>query len=43
MMTGQLVGEHGWVNSRLFLDHRFPTLAERMRDSGYLTGVANTY
>jgi arylsulfatase A-like enzyme len=46
MMTGQLVGEHGaGVNSRLFLDQRFPTLAERMRDSGYLTGgfVANTY
>ncbi|HSE66198.1 MAG TPA: sulfatase, partial [Gemmatimonadales bacterium] len=46
IMTGQLVGEHGaGVNSRLFLDHRFPTLAERMRDFGYLTGgfVANTY
>jgi len=46
MMTGQLVGEHGaGVNSRLFLDRRFPTLAEQMRGSGYLTGgfVANTY
>ena len=46
IMTGQLVGEHGaGVNGKLFLDRRFPTLAERMRDSGYLTGgfVANTY
>jgi arylsulfatase A-like enzyme len=46
MMTGRLVGEHGaGVNSRLFLDRRFPTLAEEMRAAGYLTGgfIANTY
>lgn len=46
MMTGRLVQEHGaGSGGRLFLDHRFPTLAEQLRAKGYLTGgfVANTY
>ena len=46
MMTGRLVQEHGaGSGGRLFLDRRFPTLAEQLRAKGYLTGgfVANTY
>ena len=46
MMTGRLVQEHGaGSGGRLFLDGRFPTLAEQLRSRGYLTGgfVANTY
>ena len=46
MMTGRLVQEHGaGSDGRLFLDHRYPTLAEQLRARGYLTGgfIANTY
>jgi arylsulfatase A-like enzyme len=46
MFTGQPMHEHraGLVR-RPYLDGRFPTLAEVLRDAGYVTGgfVANTY
>lgn len=46
MMTGRRVREHqAGVGGRRFLDDRFPTIAEAMRDHGYATGgfVANIY
>lgn len=46
LMTGQPMNRHrAGVVGRPYLDGRFPTLAEVLRDRGYATGafVANTY
>ena len=45
MMTGRRVAEHRAGMGRRFLDDRYPTLAEVLRDRGYATAgfVANIY
>ena len=46
MMTGRMVVEHkAGVGGRRYLDERYPTIAELLRDDGYATAgfVANIY
>ena len=46
MMTGRQLHEHrAGIGSHVFLDHRYPTIAELLRSRGYATGgfIANVF